>query len=129
MEPSKRLTLNDLKRNAGRDIKLKGHPIVFINACDSADLSPRFYTGFVPYFMSRGARGVIGTQCKTPALFAIRCAEMFFARLFDGVTVGESMLATRRELLDVYRNPLGLLYAVHCEIDARITPPLLVGES
>ena len=27
----------------------------------SAELSPAFYDGFVPYFMSKGARGVVGT--------------------------------------------------------------------
>lgn len=126
IEPDVRMTLEELKRNAGRDIKLAGHPLVFINACESADLTPLFYTGFVPYFMSKGARGVIGTQCKTPALLAIKCAEMFFDRLLDGQPVGESMLETRRELLDVYRNPLGLLYAVHCDMDTLIAPPLLV---
>ena len=126
MEPNGRMTLEDLKRNAGRNITLAGHPLVFINACESADLTPLFYTGFVPYFMGKGARGVIGTQCKTPALLAIKCGELFFDRLLDGRPVGQSMLETRRELLDVYRNPLGLLYAVHCDVDTLIVPPLVV---
>lgn len=126
MEPNGRMTLEDLKRNTGRGITLAGHPLVFMNACESADLTPLFYTGFVPYFMGKGARGVIGTQCKTPALLAIKCGELFFDRLLDGRPVGQSMLETRRELLDVYGNPLGLLYAVHCDVDTLIVPPLLV---
>jgi len=125
MEPGPPLTLDDLADNAGSSIPLVNQPVVFINACESADLTPLFYTGFVPYFLSRGARGVIGTQCKTPALFAIRFAEAFFDRVFDGEPVGESMLATRRDFLDRYRNPLGLVYAVHCDINTRIDPAML----
>ncbi|MEO7589492.1 MAG: CHAT domain-containing protein [Arachnia sp.] len=126
MEPNGRLTLDYLKDNTRSGITLAGHPLVFINACESADLTPLFYTGFVPYFMGKGARGVIGTQCKTPALLAIKCGELFFDRFLDGCPVGQSMLETRRELLDKYRNPLGLLYAVHCDVDTLIVPPLLV---
>jgi hypothetical protein len=125
MEPNSPLTLDELNDNAGVSIRLLRQPLVFINACESADLTPLFYTGFVPYFLSRGARGVIGTQSKTPGLFAIRFAESFFDRLFDAQPIGEAMLATRREFLDRYRNPLGLLYAVHCDIDTRIDPAML----
>ncbi|QGF23477.1 CHAT domain-containing protein [Raineyella fluvialis] len=125
MEPNSPLTLDDLNDNAGVSLRLPKQPLVFINACESADLTPLFYTGFVPYFLSRGARGVIGTQSKMPGLFAIRFAEAFFDRLFDGQPIGEAMLATRRDFLDRYRNPLGLLYAVHCDIDTRIDPALV----
>jgi nicotinate (nicotinamide) nucleotide adenylyltransferase len=127
MEPDNPLTLDDLADNAGRRIPLSHHPLVFINACESADLSPLFYTGFVPYFLGRGARGVIGTECKTPALFAIRFAEAFFDRVLDGAPIGQAMLETRREFLDRYRNPLGLVYAVHCDVSTRLDPALVLA--
>ena len=119
-----RLTLGDLNLDAPMSQQLKGHPLVFINACESAQLSPAFYDGFVPYFMAKGARGVIGTECKTPALFAVEWAKRFFDRFLDGAPLGDTFLALRREFLDEHRNPLGLLYAVHCDGDTQIDPSL-----
>ncbi|HEY6793485.1 MAG TPA: CHAT domain-containing protein [Kineosporiaceae bacterium] len=118
------LTLADLSLDAPRDVQLPGKPLVVLNACESAELSPLFYDGFVPYFLDKGARGVVGTEAKTPARFATAWAERFFRRLLGGQAIGEAVLELRRELLAERRNPLGLLYAVHCDQDTRISPPL-----
>jgi len=120
-----RITLADLNLDAPTTTMLRGQPLVFINACESAELSPAFYDGFVPYFMAKGARGVIGTQCKTPALFAVEWAKRFFERFLDGAALGEAFLDLRREFLAQHGNPLGLLYAVHCDGDTRIEPALV----
>jgi hypothetical protein len=119
-----RITLADLNLDAPATTMLPGKPLVFINACESAEMSPAFYDGFVPYFMAKGARGVIGTQCKTPALFAAEWARRFFERFLGGAALGETFLALRREFLEAHGNPLGLLYAVHCDGDTRIEPAL-----
>ncbi|MEO8312261.1 MAG: CHAT domain-containing protein, partial [Caldimonas sp.] len=119
------LTLADLNLDAPTTTMLRGKPLVFINACESAEMSPAFYDGFVPYFMAKGARGVIGTQCKTPALFAAEWAKRFFERFLDGAAIGEVFLCLRREFLEKHGNPLGLLYAVHCDGDTRIEPALI----
>jgi len=37
---------------------LPAAPLVFLNACESAELSPYLYDGLMPYFIGRGARGV-----------------------------------------------------------------------
>ena len=84
------VTVADLNIDAPTTVQLPGNPLVFINACESAELSPLFYNGFVPYFMAKGARGVIGTECKTPVLFAIEWADAFFDRFLDGAAVGET---------------------------------------
>ena len=118
------ITLGDLKLDAPPTTQLRGKPLVFINACESADLSPAFYDGFVPYFMDKGARGVIGTECKTPALFAVEWAQRFFMRFLDGESLGEAFLGLRREFLEKHGNPLGLLYAVYCNGDTVIRPAL-----
>jgi hypothetical protein len=117
-----KVTLGDLALDAPTSTPLAGKPLVFINACESATLSPAFYDGFVPYFMAKGARGVIGTQCKTPALFAAEWAERFFDRFLGGEALGDAFLGLRREFLAQHGNPLGLLYAVHCDGDTRIDP-------
>jgi hypothetical protein len=123
------ITLGDLNNNAPTNVQFRGSPLVFINACESADLSPAFYDGFVPYFMAKGARGVVGTECKTPALFASIWAQRFFERFLDGESLGEAFLNLRRQFLANHGNPLGLLYAVYCDADTQIAPPLAAGEA
>lgn len=118
------ISLGELNLDAPTTVQLRGNPLVFINACESAEMSPAFYDGFVPYFMAKGARGVIGTECKTPALFAMAWAKRFFERFLDGEPLGEAFLGLRREFLEQHGNPLGLLYAVHCDGDTQIEPAL-----
>jgi hypothetical protein len=119
-----KITLGQLKTDAPSRKKLLGNPLVFINACESAELSPLFYDGFVPYFMHKGARGVVGTECRTPGIFAAEWAKRFFTRLLAGEPLGSLVLALRQEFLETEGNPLGLLYAVHCDGDTQIQPAL-----
>jgi hypothetical protein len=122
-----KLSLGDLNLDAPTTVQMRGNPLVFINACESAQMSPLFYDGFVPYFMAKGARGVIGTECKTPAIFAAEWAQRFFTRFLDGESLGDLFLALRREFLEKNGNPLGLLYAVHCDGDTQISPALTIN--
>ncbi len=117
-----RLTLEDLNLLAPTRQVLPGSPLVFINACESAELSPLFYDGFVPYFMAKGARGVIGTECETPALFAAEWARRFFDRFLPGQSLGEAVLELRREFYYQHHNVMGLLYAAYCDADTAVAP-------
>jgi hypothetical protein len=120
-EAGDKVTLADLNLKA-LDGELPGHPLIFLNACESAELSAMFYDGFVPYFMAKGARGVIGTECKTPAVFAMDWALQFFPMFLGGKPLGETMLELRRSFWTKDNNPLGLLYTVHCDADTQIDP-------
>jgi hypothetical protein len=123
MGPNDRVSLADLNLDAPTTIQLAGNPLVFMNV-GSAGISSLFYNGFVPYFMAKGARGVIGTEFATPVLFAIEWANAFFDRFLDGTTVGETVLTVRQDFLREHGNPLGLIYAVHCDSDTRVAPPV-----
>lgn len=118
------VTLKDLTRSAPLDIRLPSAPLVFINACESAELSPLFYNGFMPYFVGKGARGMIGTECSMPALFASEWAQKFFERFLKGDSIGQIFLDLRRDYFFNHNNPLGLLYAVYCDADTCIAPAL-----
>lgn len=122
MSGPEQVTLDDLNLDAPAQQKLRGAPLVFINACESGELSPLFYNGFVPYFLSKGARGVIGTECKVPALFASEWAKRFFDKFLRGSPIGETVRDLRNEFFDEGGNPLGLLYGVHCNADTQIDP-------
>jgi hypothetical protein len=122
------ITLKDLKLRAPTRKSLPGAPLVFINACESAELSPLFYGGFVPYFMAKGARGVIGTECETPALFAKEWAKRFFNRFLGGMPLGQVFLELRREFFFQHNNAMGLLYAVYCDGDTRVVPGIEIRD-
>lgn len=119
-----RLTLKELKRLASTRKILPGQPLVYINACESAELSPLFYDGFVPYFMAKGARGVIGTECETPALFAVEWSKRFFDRFLAGEPLGKIFLDLRREFYQDHNNLLGLLYSLYVDGDTQVVPGL-----
>ncbi len=121
-----RVTLGDLYRESPTTKPLPGNPLVFINACESAELRPEFYDGFIPYFMAKGARGVVGTECKTPAVFATEWALRFFPRFLNGESLGDIFLDLRREFHTKHGNPLGLLYSLYCDADTRIQPGLTI---
>lgn len=118
------LALKDLQMFAPGGKRLPGAPLVFLNACESAELSPRFYRGFMPYFVEKGARGVIGTECQVPVRFAAAWAQRFFVHFLAGEPLGEVMLNLRREFYQQENNLLGLMYALYCDGDTRVTPGL-----
>ncbi|MFN8483154.1 MAG: CHAT domain-containing protein [Anaerolineae bacterium] len=119
------LTLDDLQTAAPTTDQLAGAPLVFINACESADLSPLFYNGFMPYLVRKGARGMIGTECQAPALFAESWAEAFFGQFLKGETsLGQIFLDLRRDFYFNHKNLLGLLYALYCNGDTQVVPGL-----
>ena len=118
------LRLGDLHIMAPAEKRFPNAPLVFINACESAELSPLLYDGFVPYFMDKGARGVIGTECEVPALFAVDWATRFFEAFLNGRPLGRVMLELRQEFYTKHNNILGLLYALYCDGDTRVDPSL-----
>ncbi|MDQ2995875.1 MAG: CHAT domain-containing protein [Chloroflexota bacterium] len=112
-------TLRELKRNAStRRPVMSRAPLIYVNACESAELSPYLYDGLVPYLLARGARGVIGTEVETPALFAAEFAKDFIKRFAaGGQPLGELLLDMRREYLEQKNNVMGLVYALYSSGD------------
>ena len=90
------LTLEDIKiATVGR--VFTGRPVVFLNACESARMDGRFYDGFVPRFLAMGARVVVGTDCEVPSLVGAHFGTRFLEAFFQGRSVGEAVVAQRRE--------------------------------
>ncbi len=125
MTKKEKIRLVDLKGDAPEDEPLPGAPLVFINACESAKLSPLYYGGFMKYFTAKGARGMIGTECSIPAVFASAWARRFFDCFLSGRRpLGKVFLDLRQEFLDEHNNLLGLLYAVYGDGDTVVEPGL-----
>ncbi|MCT9081420.1 CHAT domain-containing protein [Streptomyces fulvoviolaceus] len=96
-------------------------PFVLLNACyagmpGNADLA---YLGRA--LVETGARGILGPQMEMPQAFAAEYALEFLTRYLPGTdTAGTVTHAVARHFADELRNPLGLAYALHCGMDARL---------
>jgi hypothetical protein len=107
------------------DIKaLPSRPLVFLNMCESAQIIPSLSDSFFDFFLTRGAMGVIGTECPMTIEFAHPFAEMVLRGLLAGEQVGAVLLTARRHFL-VRRNPLGLAYTLFGRATACFRPPSL----
>ncbi|MFQ3684533.1 CHAT domain-containing protein [Roseiflexus sp.] len=109
------VTLDEMNLYAGLDLdRFDSAPLVVLNACESAELSPELYNGLVPYLIGRGARGVIGTEVLMPAFFAAEFAPALLRRFVAGdIRLGDLLRDMRREYLRDKRNVLPLIYALY----------------
>ncbi|HEY1639637.1 MAG TPA: CHAT domain-containing protein [Streptosporangiaceae bacterium] len=99
-------------------------PLVFINACHSAEIDPRALFNYVDAFVGVGnAAGVIGTEVRVHQDLAMRFAQAFFGELLaDGGTVGVALRRARLRFL-AGGNLFGLNYTPYCWADLTITKP------
>ncbi len=117
------VTLDEMNLYAGLDLdRFDSAPLVILNACESAELSPELYNGLVPYLIGRGARGVIGTEVLMPAYFAAEFAPVLLRRFVAGNTrLGDLLRDLRREYLREKRNVLPLIYALYSNAELIVT--------
>jgi CHAT domain len=101
----------------------KVRPLVFINACHSAELDPEALFNYVDAFVGAGnAAGVIGTEVKVAADLAMEFAEHFFGELLTpGTTVAAAIRGARMAFL-ARGNLFGLNYTPYCWADLSLTP-------
>ncbi len=102
--------------------RLPTAPLVVLNMCDSAQVLPSLSGGFVPFFLERGARGVIATDCPVPSTFAHALACEFFPRIREGRPVGRVLWELRRAFLEM-GNALGLAYTLYGQGGTRLAVP------
>jgi hypothetical protein len=97
----------------------ENHPLVFINGCHTAELSPDDLLTFITTFAFCQAAGVIGAEITIPESLAREFATNFFtAMLQPQVSVGDAIRRERLALLRKY-NLLGLAYTPFCHSGLR----------
>jgi hypothetical protein len=102
-------------------------PLVFINGCRSANLTPGQMVSFVTAFTGAGASGVIGTEVNVTLPIAIEFAERVFERInqpaapgaAQRVPIGEAIRQVRWDLANK-GNLLGLAYTPYCLADLQL---------
>jgi tetratricopeptide (TPR) repeat protein len=108
-----------------KDLRFEKKPVVLLNMCESAQLTPSLRESFIHFFLDRGAVAVVGTECSMCPLFAHHFAKELLAGLLAGETLGNVMVETRKKFLG-QRNPLGLAYTLFGSPTARFDPALVV---
>jgi HEAT repeat protein len=104
------------------DVNLRNSPIVFLNMCESAQVTPDLSKpSFIHFFINRDARSVIGTECSITPLFADSFARSLFPSLMRGDQIGKILLDLRRDFM-TKRNPLGLAYTLFGSATVRLEP-------
>jgi hypothetical protein len=104
-----RLYLNKLYQEVTR---LPSQPVVVLNLCESGQITPYLAESFVHFFLSRGARSVIGTECSMSAEFAHHFSGELLERVLQGTNIGEALRLSRISFMQQNRNPLGLAYTL-----------------
>lgn len=103
---------------------LQSCPFVILNMCESAQVTPSLSDSFIHFFLDRGARGVIGTECPMTIEFAHPFAEKFLRDMLAGEQVGIALLNARRHFIEL-KNPLGLAYTLLSSATVCFEPPRL----
>ena len=117
-----RLYLDELYDNI--ESKFSSEPLVFLNMCESAQITPSLSQSFIHFFIERGAKGVIGTECPMTVEFAHPFSEKFLGDLLAGETVGNALLNARSHFMKL-KNPLGLAYTLFGSATTCFQPAIL----
>jgi hypothetical protein len=100
------------------------NPLVFINGCHTADLTPGQIQSFATAFAGVGASGVLGTEVSVLLPVAAEVAESLVTKLArpDPPSLGEALRQIRWELANK-GNLLGLAYTLYALADLRVARP------
>ncbi|MET7879255.1 CHAT domain-containing protein, partial [Micromonospora profundi] len=90
-------------------------PLVFINACRSAGVTPTYtrMLGWAQQFMASGAGAFVGTLWAVRSESSARFATTFYQALAEGETLGAAALAARTGQQDDPLDPTWLAYTVY----------------
>jgi CHAT domain-containing protein len=95
------------------------HPLVVLNACDTAALEPDKAISLVEGFTYYGASAVIGTEITVFTSLAYAFGAKFLDAFVGGSSLGAAVRQARLDLLRRW-NPLGLAYVAYGLYDLRL---------
>lgn len=92
-------------------------PLVFMNACGSAEFYPHQASSFPRFFVNQGYRGFIGTETSMPDQLAAQLSQVFYSRLFEGCPAARALHLAKWAMVTRFGNPLGILYTLYADQD------------
>lgn len=95
-------------------------PLVLLNGCHTAELTPKALVNFVDMFARAYASGLIGTEITIAEQVAIEAAEVFLDCFKDNAPVKAALNKMRKQFL-AKGNLLGLAYTAYCSMDLTLS--------
>ena len=95
-------------------------PLVVLNGCHTAELTPATLVNFVDMFARAYASGLIGTEITIGEQVAIEAAEVFFNCFKNNAPVKSALNKMRKQFLSK-GNLLGLVYTAYCSMDLKLS--------
>jgi hypothetical protein len=100
-----------------KNVKIKNFtypPVVFLNACESAQTEVYDPVSFMVYFIERlKAYAFIGTEAQIPTAFADDFGRRFIKGYLRGEAIGKILFDARRSYAQECHNPFGLYYTLY----------------
>jgi hypothetical protein len=94
-------------------------PLVILNGCHTAELTPNSPVNFVDGLSGAGAAGIVGTEITVSQRLAGEAVELMLEGLISRrLPVGQALQRMRSRLL-AKGNLLGLAYTAYCSNDLR----------
>jgi hypothetical protein len=111
-----------LDRNDLSESSIPDGPLVFANACTTAQADPHMTSELEQAFFDRGVRAFIGTETKVPIKLASNFAWLYFRFFYrhvdpDPMAAGEALAQSRLFLWTQYQNVGGLFYSMSNQYD------------
>ncbi len=72
------------------------------------------------WFLDNQHRGVIGTETVIPDTFAAVFAANFYKAFLTGEPIGQALISAKRQMVDKYGNPLGMVYTMYADPDLQV---------
>lgn len=86
-------------------------PLTFVNACGSSQINSHGIGSLPELFLALlGSSGFIGTETKVSDRLATEFASEFYGRISMGASVGRALFDSRRALVMLFNNPVGIFY-------------------
>jgi hypothetical protein len=89
-----------------------GRMIVFLNACETASSAQNEFSLLENLFLL-GFRHVVASETLVPDPLAAAFATQLYLGMMRGLPLGGALLQARKDLLERYDNPGGLLYTLY----------------
>lgn len=115
------VTVDQIERAPGPRFR-KDLVLAFLNGCETAPVNvwSRASLAGLLCLREKGRVCCVTTFAEVPIAFARRFGQLFWERFLGGATVGNALLQARRELLQSFNNPLGLLYSLFGRVETRL---------
>ncbi|MGN8070964.1 CHAT domain-containing protein [Mucilaginibacter sp. 22184] len=106
-------------------LKNQCYPLIFMNACAAAKISPVGVSSFPKLFHQNGNRGFIAPEIPVPDELAYQFSVLFYGYLVKGEILSFAIHKARKDILRSMNSPLGIIYTIYANPSLRVDRPAI----